>query len=51
MTPKNIFDPDPDGVMTPENIFDPDPGGVKPGSTQFDTGVYVPRLTPAPGSP
>ena len=28
MTPKNIFDPGPGGVMTPDFFFDPDPGGV-----------------------
>ena len=38
MTPKNIYDPDPGGVMTPENIFDPDPGGVL-------TPVYPPKGT------
>ena len=36
MTPANIVNPDPDGVLTPVNIFDPDlgrgltPSGVNP---------------------
>ena len=57
MTPKNIYDPDPGGVMTPENIFDPDPGGVMtpeiffgpdPGgvSRGHDPGGVKPGLTP-----
>ena len=45
MTPENIFDPGPGGVMTPAIYFSPDPGGVnrgrdpggvKPGSTPYD---------------
>ena len=36
MTPENIFDPGPGGVVTPEIYFGPDPGRVKPESTPFD---------------
>ena len=47
MTPENILDPDPGGVMTPENIFDPGPGGVMTPEIFFEPdpgGVMTPEI-------
>ena len=47
MTPENIFDPGPGGVVTPENISDPGPGGVMTPDLFFDPdpgGVMTPEI-------